>query len=247
VKAGEQGGQRLYAGLPIDGEEYQIFRHVGFTAYAQEDVFKLVAPPSTLEGREPLPLRRQRSRDSWGLQRLYAIVTPRAVQNAEASAQTQWEIGRWAGLGPYPHRQGFVWESIDEIWAALQIRSSRAGHWVRMLLHPEALDQADGLVTAALSRIHRARGQELYCAVRTYEAGIASALTSRGFQLIGSQTLTVKHTTVWAREPSVQPVHALESHAESATPSAVPQSRILSKKHKGHNGHHRRGNLKALL
>jgi hypothetical protein len=227
VKAGEQGGQRLYAGLPTDGEEYQIFRHVGFTAYAQEDVFELVSPPLGIKGIEPLSLRRQRSYDSWGLQQLYATVTPRAVQNAEGSAQSQWELGRRGWWGTYPPRQGYVWESRGEIWAALQIRSSHAGHWLRMLLHPDAIDQADQLVAAALSRVRCAPGQKLFCAVRTYEAGIPAALSALGFQLVGSQTLAVKYTTVWAREPAAQSVHALESHVESATPSAVPHSKIF--------------------
>lgn len=222
VKAGERGGQRLYAGLPTDGEEaYQVFRHVGFAAYAQEDVFQFVGPASQLAGFKPLPLRRQRERDSWGLQQLYATITPRAVQNAEGSAQGQWELsGR--GWGSYPYRRGYVWEDRGEIWAALQIRSSRAGYWLRMLLHPDALDQADMLVAAVLARVHCVPGQKLYCAVRTYEAGLPSALVASGFRAVGSQTLVVKHTTVWAREPAVQRVPALEGHAESLTPSAVP-------------------------
>ena len=247
VKAGEQGGQRVYAGLPVDGKEYQIFRHVGFTAYAQEDVFELSAPPSDLKKVEPLPVRRQRIRDSWGIQQLYATVTPRAVQNAEGSAQTQWELTRRGWWGSYLHRQGYVWESQDEIWAALQIRSSRAGHWLRMLLHPEALDQADRLVAAALARVRCGPGQKLYGAVRTYEAGIPTALTAWGFQLIQSQTLAVKHTTVLSRERASQPVHALEGHAESATPSAVPRSKALITQDKQRNGNRHRGDLTALL
>jgi hypothetical protein len=147
----------------------------------------------------------------------------------------------------YLHRQGYVWESQDDIWAALQIRSSRAGHWLRMLLHPEALDQADGLVAAALARVRCGPGQKLYCAVRTYEAGIPAALTAWGFQLIQSQTLAVKHTTVLARERASQPVHALEGHAESATPSAVPRSKALITRDKQRNGNRHRGDLTALL
>jgi hypothetical protein len=223
VKAGEQGGQRLFAGLPADGEEYRIFRHVGFTAYAREDIFELMSPPPEVEGVTPLPVRRQRSRDSWGIQQLHATVTPRAVQNAEGSARTQWELSRRRWWGAYPHRQGYVWERRDEILGALQIRSSRAGHWLRMLLHPDELDQADGLVAAALSRVRRAPGQKVHCAVRTYEARIPSALTAWGFELARSQTLAVKYTTVRARETASQPVHALEGHTESAT-SAVPHS-----------------------
>ncbi|GAB4545371.1 MAG: hypothetical protein Kow0063_39430 [Anaerolineae bacterium] len=249
VKAGEQGGQRLYAGLPADGEEYQIFRHVGFSAYAREDVYELKRPAIKLEDVEPLPVRRQRSSDSWGLQQLYATVTPRPVQNAEGSAQSQWEAGRRGGWGPYANRRGYVWENRDEIWAALQIRSSRGGHWLRMLLHPDALEKAEALIGAALSRVRCTPGQKVYCAVRTYEAGIPTALAAWGFELIQSQTLTVKHTTVWAREPAPQAVHALEGHAESAAPSAVPRSEALTAKTepKQRNGHHRHGNLAALL
>jgi hypothetical protein len=245
VRTGEQNGQRLYAGLPADGEEYQIFRHVGFTTYAQEDVYRLISPPTGVEGLEPLPVRRQRLHDSWGLQQLYATVTPRAVQNAEGSAQSQWELGRPRWWRSYPHRKGYVWESQDEIWAAFQVRSSHAGHWLRMLLHPDALDQADGLIAAALSRVRRGPGQKVYCAVRTYEAGVPSALTAWGFQHMRSQTLTVKHTTVRAREPASQPVRALEGHAESATPSAVPRSKALLTDHKRRNGRHHRRNLTA--
>jgi len=243
VKAGELGGQRLYAGLPSEGEEYQIFRHVGFTAYAQEEVFEWVAKSSRIGEVESLPLRRQRSRDSWGLQQLYATVTPRAVQNAEGSAQAQWDLSR-RGWGVYPQRRGYVWESHGEIWAALQIRSSRAGHWLRLLLHPDALDQADALVAAALSRVRCGPGQKLYCAVRTYEAGIQAALTAWGFRPVGSQTLVVKHTTVWAREPAAQLVPALEGHTER--PSPVPQSKVLAARRQPGNGHHR-SNLTALL
>ena len=245
IKAGEQGSQRVYAGLPADGEEYQIFRHVGFTAYAQEDVFELAKGPARPAQVEPLPLRRQRSRDSWGIQQLYATVTPRAVQNAEGSARSQWELSGSPWWTSGLSRQGFVWESGDEIWAALQIRSSRAAHWLRLLLHPDVLEQADGLAAAALARVRRAPGQKLYCAVRTYEAGIRSALMACGFQLLDSQTLTVKHTTVWSREPALHKVRALEGHAESATPSAARHARVANDKPAEHNGSHHRGNQTA--
>jgi hypothetical protein len=73
-----------------------------------------------------------------------------------------------------------------------------------------------------------APGQKLYCAVRTYEAGLPSALTASGFRQVGSQTLAAKQTTVWAREPAVQRVPALESHVESMTPSAMPHQNSIN-------------------
>ena len=214
VIAGERGGQRLCAGLPTESEEYQVFRHVGFAAYAQEDVFEW-RPSAGHFDVKPLPVRRQRVQDSWGLQQLYASITPRVVQSAEGSAQGEWDIARsvWPTA---TRRRGFVWESQGEILAAFQLRSSAAAHWLRLLLHPDLLDQAEALVAAAMARLHCAPHQRVYCAVRTYEAGIVAALDSFGFKPIGSQTLVVKYTTAWVREPLTQALPALNGQVERA-------------------------------
>jgi hypothetical protein len=172
-------------------------------------------------------------------------VYKRQVQNVEGSARPQWELSGRDWWSTLPRRQGYVWESRDEISGALQIRSSQNGHWLRMLLHPDAMDQADGLVAAALSRVRRGPTQKVYCVVRTYEAGIPSVLTTHGFELVRSQALAVKHTTVWAREPASQSVRALESHAESAAPSAVPRSKALLVDRKRRNGRQQQPNSTA--
>lgn len=214
VAAGERGGQRLYAGLPQDGEEYQIFRHTGFTAYAQEEVYQWT-PSAVQPGVEPLPLRRQQERDSWRLQQLYATITPRVVQNAEGSAQGEWELSQRLWLAG-SRRQGFVWESHGDIAAALQIRSGPHAHWLRLLLHPDLIDQADALVVAALARARCRPNQKLYCAVRTYESGISPALRAFGFRTIGSQTLVVKYIAALVRESLAQALPALNGTIERA-------------------------------
>jgi hypothetical protein len=216
VQAGQRGGQRLYAGVPEESEEYQIFRHVGFTAYAQEDVFQFTDNNNDQLPQVPaLPLRRQRERDSWGLQRLYATVTPRAVQTAEGSGQGEWELHprHWPAA---QQRRGYVWEAGGDINAVLQIRTRGGVHWIRSLLHPDMLDQGTALVSAALASVKHPAGQKVFWAVRTYEAGMAETLHGCGFQPIARQTLVVKHCTVRAREPVVQPVGALNGKAERA-------------------------------
>ena len=214
VQAGERGGQRLYAGLPGEGEEYQLFRHMGFTAYAQEDVYQfsdLARRPQTA----PLPLRRQRDRDSWGLQQLYAAVTPRSVQAAEGSGQGEWELNhrRWPAA---PQRQGYVWEVGGDIHAALHIRSRPGVYWLRALLHPDFSDRAPSLIAAALAGIKHPSGQRVFWAVRSYEPSLAATLRDCGFQPLAQQTLVVKHCTVRPREPVTQPVAALNGKAEHA-------------------------------
>jgi hypothetical protein len=212
VIAGELGAHRVYAGLPPASEEYQVFRHVGFSAYAEEEIFRW-QPGSVPSSPEPLLLRDQRQPDSWGLQRLYAAVTPRLVQNAEGSAQGEWEIGshQW---GVTTSRRGYVWVVGGEIGGAVQIRSRSQGHWIRFLLHPDALEQADGLVAAAVPRVQQTVGQEVFCAVRSYEAGIRMALARYGFRPVGVQTMMVKHCTARVRCLAAAPVRSLDVQAE---------------------------------
>lgn len=214
VQAGERGGQRLYAGLPGEGEEYQIFRHMGFTAYAEEEVYQFT-DAARLPGVTPLPLRRQRERDSWGLQKLYAAVTPRVVQAAEGSGQGEWELNprRWPAA---QQRLGYVWEVGGDINAVLHIRTAARVHWIRSLLHPDMRDQGEALASAALAGIKHPGRQQVFWAVRSYEAGLAATLHACGFEPVARQTLVVKHCTVRVREPVVQPVGALNGKAEHA-------------------------------
>ncbi|MGQ9502366.1 MAG: hypothetical protein ACUVSF_04155 [Anaerolineae bacterium] len=218
VHTGEQGGQRLYAGLPDEGEEYQVFRHAGFVAYAQEIVYRCASLPP-LPPSSPLTLRPQCERDSWGLQQLYAAATPRAVQTAEGSGQGEWELLRQRWL-TQPWRRGYVWECAGEIRAALQVRSTPTAHWIRLLCHPDDLDQMDALVVAALMKVLKGnRNRSVLWAVRTYEPGLAAVLSEYGFVPAASQTLVVKYCTVWARELALHPVTTLNGKAEQAAPT----------------------------
>jgi len=70
-------------------------------------------------------------------------------------------------------------------------------------------------------------GQKLYCAVRTYEAACRRHWLA-GDSASRQPNVVVKQTTVWAREPAVQRVPALESHAESMTPSTVPHQNSIN-------------------
>ncbi|MFQ5613917.1 MAG: hypothetical protein ACE5H9_17485 [Anaerolineae bacterium] len=220
VRTGEWGGQRIYTRLSPGGDAYQVFRNVGFVGYAQEEVFR-EGPDAPQPEVEPLVLRRQTARDSWDLQRLYAAVTPRAVQSAEGSAQGRWELAgrRWGEQG---RRYGYVWESEGEVMAAVHIRSGKEGHWLKWLLHDDALDQADALVGASLRLVRSANNLPVYCGVRSYQSGLRGALERWGFCPLTTQTLMVKHIALRIREWSLAP--SREVQAESVAPTAFVPS-----------------------
>ena len=209
VKAGEAGHHRIYARFDRERDEAQVFRNVGFAAYAEEEIFCLRPDHFPTKMRDTLGLRKQTTADSWSLQRLYAAVTPRGVQIAEGLAQGQWQLNKYF-LGERDRRYGYVWEREGEILGVLHIRAGKAGYGFRVLVHPDADDQVGPLIQAGLSIINQANqtlrrslnksNKPIYSSLRTYQLELGHVLGDYGFQKIASQVVMVKHTTVRARD-----------------------------------------------
>ncbi len=242
VQTAEQGRFSLYANLPVDGEAYQLFKIVGFTKYSQEDIYQLGPQWQWPAGQEPAPatvrLRPQQLSDGWGLQRLYASITPRSVQNAEGLAQGQWASTRrnWTEPG---RRQGYVWEVGGEILGALHIRSGTRGFWVRSMLHPDALDQAEIIAQAALKIIaQKNRDLPVYFALRQYEIGWRSVLLDLGFEPLTTQVLVVKPMVVRLKDRSYHRLPSLEkSPSEGAATTIISAVDMIDPQPSSFNGH----------
>lgn len=226
IQAAEQGNFRLYAGLPIESEELQLFKNVGFVPYCHEDVYQLVPSRSRRVSLTTLGLRPQQASDGWGLQKLYSTLTPRSVQNAEGLAQGQWALTdrRWGEQG---RRYGYIWELSGELLGALYLRAGKCGYWIRTLLHPDAIDHAEALVIAALALIENKPNLSIHFAFRQYEAGWHSILTDLGFKPFTSRILVVKPMTVRLREKPVLMPSLEKSPSESAATPAMTNSEII--------------------
>lgn len=217
LAAGEQGIQRIFAHLPEDGPEVEAFQQVGFSIYTREDVFRLLQMPSDLSHPERRTVRPQQPTDNWGLQGLYAAVAPRLVQQAENLTARGWEAtpGSWLRQAK---REDHVMEDKGEVIGYLRIRKGQTGHWLTMLLHPQAYERADELVKQSLSLLAEYPPRPIYCCLPRYQGGLRVPLEAKGFQLFASQCAMVKHTTVRVKEPALKLVPALEKRAEAATP-----------------------------
>lgn len=216
-EAGERGTQRIFARLPEDGPEVEVFQQVGFSIYTREDVFRLAQIPPDLVHPEKKTLRLQRPTDSWGLQGLYADVAPRLVQQAENITVREWETS--SSLWPrQARREGYVLEDQGEVVGYLRIRQGQIGHWLEMLLHPQAYERANEFVEQSLSLLTEYPPRPIYCCVRRYQGGLRTPLEAMGFQHFASQCVMVKYTTVLIKEPALKRVPALEKRAEVATP-----------------------------
>lgn len=228
VKTAERGGLRIYARLPVDSEELQLFRNVGFLPYGQEEIYQLDQTTNRVTVTSDLTLRPQQSSDGWGLQKLYASLTPRAVQNAEGLAQGQWALThrRWGEQG---RRHGYVWEVDGDILGAIHIRVGKRGFWIRTLLHPDALENATALCQAALRLTATNPKRPVYFAFRHYESGWRHVLPEVGFQPLTGQTLVVKSMTVRLRESSSALIQAAldVGPTEGAAPSMMTRPELM--------------------
>jgi hypothetical protein len=107
---------------------------------------------------------------------------------------------------------------------ALHIRSGKQGYWVRTLLHPDALDQAEALGKAALSLTTLNSRLPVYFALREFEAGWRNVLPELGFKPLTSQTLVVKHMAVRVRKLTPTLIPALEQTPTEGAATTVMSS-----------------------
>ena len=112
----------------------------------------------------------------------------------------------------------YVWEQGGAIRAYLRFVAGEDGHWLRVLLEPGTTEVADAVLSESLSAAASYPARPVYCDVRDYEDGLRGALHSLGFELLTSELLMVKHTTVRARVPVGKLSPALEKGVETAAP-----------------------------
>lgn len=212
---GNRGGQRLFTQLTETNGTEDVLRQAGFTVYAHEDIYRLAERPRNLT-RTHL-LRHQRSRDAWGLLRLYTQITPRPVQIAEGMLSADGlgsKIGDW---WEQARGSGYVLRVNQEIVGAVRIMRGSAAFWLRFWLHPNARDYGETFLRGALSLLWAAPRRPIYCSVRDYESGLRAPLEDIGFRYLQTRSLLVKHTTARIKEPSLSLVPALENRQPAAS------------------------------
>ncbi len=208
--AGQNYVQRLYASIANQNVEvHEVFRQVGFQAYARRAILQLSGPDWD-QGTTLAPMRFQSRRDHWAIHKLYGVVTPHQVQRAEARNARMWALpltSRWPGL----HRRAWVLGPGDNLTAYLRIVSGSISHVISLLVHPEAREIVTDILRFGLAQLNDV--QPVYLMLREYQSELMMPLQDLGFQPVGEQLLLVKNTVIPIRrsillpalEPSLEP------------------------------------------
>jgi hypothetical protein len=221
-QAGRRGIERLFACLPAGGEEIPLFHRVGFTIFTRQDLFRLRGQQEMKVGAVPkATIRPYRAEDVVAVRQLYAAVASKQAQQAE-NAPGQGCINAQNFGPPTNHRRSFVLEKRGEMAGCLTVKLGRIGHWLYVLLHPQAYDLADSLLARGLATAYDLSSGPVYCGVRDYQGGLRVVLEEMGFQHLISRALVVKHTTVRVTDAVKALRPALEKRAEVTTPTVSP-------------------------
>jgi hypothetical protein len=213
VELAGRGIQRVFANLSESGAEADLFYQSGFTLYAGEEVFRLAQRPE-LGDREEIPeLRLQRPADWPSIQRLFVAVTPQRVRQSEGGIRIA------AGMERNCQHYVLPGENRGDLAAVLSIYTGGQACFLRLVVHPEARDVADGLVRGGLAIMDRCPAKPVFCGVRQYEGGVRAALLAAGFEHYASRALMVKHTLAWSKTPVPELGPALKATAEIVPPA----------------------------
>jgi hypothetical protein len=204
--AGQRGVRRLFARVPEGLSEIQVFHDIGFYTFSHEHILG-----RDLTGNLPFPdapIRPQRPKDSWGIQRLYSTLTPRWVQEAEALTSASWDIGVPRLRRRRAREIGYVWEEDDRVVGYLRMTASKDGYLLKVLTHPNRREVLEPILQYGLAGLSNAGQVQVYSYVREYQSDLSRTLEEMEFNLVGNQSLLVKHTTARVRQWRVAPVPA---------------------------------------
>lgn len=218
--AGRRSIQRIYAALSQRHDELrEMFRQLGFAAYAHQTVTRLEGPDWD-QGTSVSAMRPQSRRDVWAIHKLYGATTPRPVQEAEARASRDWMLP----ITPSWHRmrrRAWVHGREDDLTAYLGLTSGPSAHVLTMLVRSEARDETTSILRFGLGQI--SDSLPVYLLLREYQSELLLPAGDLGFQPIGEQALLWKQTTVAVRRSILVP--ALEPLPEPRAP--IPTISLL--------------------
>jgi len=216
VAAGNSRATKLFATVPEDAEELQIFRQIGFYRFACEDSLTLPISEHSPAPDLPAALRPAEQRDAFPILQLYAAIAPRNVQQAEGLTARDYEppagrLNGWLyhfGLTSDSTQSTAVWVAEEDgrlfAWFRLRWRESRCR--MSFLIHPDKREAFPDLRDYVVGMAKATRPCILGVQVRDYQQELVPRFEDIGFQHTGRSLLLVKHIAVQILERRLAPV-----------------------------------------
>jgi hypothetical protein len=216
VAAGNRRATKLFANVPEDADELDIFRQIGFYRFTTEETLSLPSSERVSVPSLPAALRAAEARDAFNVLQLHSAVTPRNVQQAEGLTSRDF-IQPVGLMGGWLQRFGLAHESSETMWSWVAEEDGRIFAWFRLrwregrcrmsfLIHPDKRSALPELRDYVVGMARANRPTILSVSVRDYQQEMTPLFEEIGFQRNGRYLLLVKHIAVQVMERRLTPV-----------------------------------------
>jgi hypothetical protein len=227
----KRGATRFHVACVDMDDNVELFMQAGFIRFGDERVLfrepsQPLPPPMSDEAAREAGIRPASQLDAVALSRLYAAITPAAVQRLEAVRIADWERqGReWrvprSSLAPilrFADVDAFVCDApgggrdgtqLDAL-ALVGVAKEDQPHYLKLIARPEVdvrplIRYALGVI-GARSDASTGRSEGVLAPVRTYELPLDRRFEEEGFATIATVTLLMKEALVRVAEPRLVP------------------------------------------
>lgn len=200
----QSGVTRIYIAAPDEPTIMQTLHGVGFRAYSRQTVWRLNGQiPEHAPKLPHTPLRLQCVGDEWGLIRLYAHSTPKAVQVAEGAHSDKQSRPPILDHRITGHGKSYVLIENGRINGCVQTNIGTLGAWLTLWVDTKqpAPQRVHLLLQQGIASVHELNcNLPIYIGVDEYQGGIAPILVEYGFAPFTDVVKAVKQTMQPIRE-----------------------------------------------
>ena len=216
VAAGNRRASKLFATVPEEAEELEIFRQIGFYRFASQSSLTLPISERSQLPSLPPALRPAEQRDAFPILQLYSAATPKNVQQAEGLTAREYELPAgpltgWLyrlGLSMDSEQTTAAWvaEEDGKIFAWFRLRWREGRCRMSFLVHPEKRAAFPELRDYVVGMARASRPCILGVQVRDYQQELLPHFEEIGFECGGHSLLLVKHIAIQVMERRLTPV-----------------------------------------
>ncbi|HTE83359.1 MAG TPA: hypothetical protein VK821_01340 [Dehalococcoidia bacterium] len=203
AEAGSSGVLRIFLRLEAGSGLTSLARRAGFIPYAEESLYRGIAPRSQTVLPPDLHVEPSKAADAFALYRLYNAAVPESIRRIEAPSFQLWQGAserRTMGRA----RRSLIARRDGE--AVAHVRTSRDGELAKvdLVVHPSTSSYVRALVDLACE--HAGSQRPLFCLVPSYATPLATSFEEAGFELDSEYVVLVKRTALPL--PAAKPVAA---------------------------------------
>ncbi len=210
-----EGLMRLYARLPVEGPETDLFRELGFSLYTRETILEL-RPDRPVNADEGRHVETVYGCSKWHLWKLYSNITPPLVQWADGAISGEAPAG-WDCM----RGQVISWQKDGALMGAISLSPCRKGCLMQALLQEPIQPDAMAFLRKGIAILRNTCNRTIYTAVRSYQAGLQRALVEIGFEPVDEFISAVRHIAMRQAVPerAAQAVEGAERVIAGLSPS----------------------------